>query len=219
MTLPLGYRAAGIYCGIKRNTSKLDMSLIVSERAAVAAGVYTQNLVFAAPVAWNRAITPAADIRAVVINSGNANACTGQRGWDDAQAMARAAAATCQASEKQCLVLSTGIIGSFLPMDKILPGIAAAAGQLGDSEDHFLAAVRGMLTTDTVHKVSTRQIDVAGRKVRVTGMAKGAAMIGPNMATMLSVILTDAALEPATAQRRCARRWTCRSIASVWTGT
>ena len=88
--IPQGYRFAGVYCGVKRNTSKLDLSLVVSDRPAVAAGVYTQNRVFAAPVALDRARTPAADIRAVVINSGNANACTGERGLRDAEEMARA---------------------------------------------------------------------------------------------------------------------------------
>jgi len=139
-------------------------------------------------------------MRVVVVNSGNANACTGQRGLADAQAMARAAAVVADAGEKQCLVLSTGVIGTFLPMDKILAGIRAAAEDLGDDEESLLSAARGILTTDTVHKISSREITVAGREVRVTGMAKGAAMIGPNMATMLAVVLTDAALEPNDAQ-------------------
>ncbi|MGD9723914.1 MAG: bifunctional glutamate N-acetyltransferase/amino-acid acetyltransferase ArgJ [Pirellulales bacterium] len=200
MLLPKSYRVAGLHCGIKRNASKPDLSLVVSDKPAVAAGVYTQNLVFAAPVAWNRALTPAADIRAVVINSGNANACTGERGLADAREMARAGAVACGATEKQCLVLSTGVIGSYLPLDKIRAGIREAAQQLGDSEESLLAAARGMLTTDSVHKVSERELTLGGHPVRITGMAKGAAMIGPNMATMLAVILTDAALAPADAQ-------------------
>ena len=198
--IPQGYRFAGVYCGVKRNTSKLDLSLVVSDRPAVAAGVYTQNRVFAAPVALDRARTPAADIRAVLINSGNANACTGERGLRDAEEMARAAAAACGASEEQVLVLSTGVIGVFLPLEKIIPGIRAAAEALAASEDAQLAAARGMLTTDTTHKLSGRQITLGGRQVRISGMAKGAAMIGPNMATMLGVILTDAALDTASAQ-------------------
>jgi glutamate N-acetyltransferase/amino-acid N-acetyltransferase len=115
--------------------------------------------------------------------------------------MARAAAATCDATEKQCLVLSTGVIGVYLPMDKIRAGIRMAAEKLASDEDALLAAARGMLTTDTVHKVSSRQIAVAGAKIQITGMAKGVAMIGPHMATMLALILTDAALEPADAQQ------------------
>ncbi len=200
IAVPQGYRLAGVYCGVKRNTSKLDLSLIVSDRPAVAAGVYTQNRVFAAPVAFDRARTPAADIRAVVINSGNANACTGDRGMQDAQAMARAAAAVCGAKETQALVLSTGIIGAFLPMDKILPGIGSAAQALEASESALLDAARGMLTTDSVEKIAERRLKLAGRDIQITGMAKGAAMIGPNMATMLGLVLTDAALDTASAQ-------------------
>ncbi len=200
VVVPGGYRLSGVYCGVKRNASKLDLSLVVSDRPAVAAGVYTQNRVFAAPVALDRSRTPAADIRAVVVNSGNANACTGQRGLGDAETMARAAASTCGGTEKQALVLSTGIIGAFLPMDKILSGIRAAAAALAADEDALLSAARGMMTTDTTHKLAGRQISVTGRKVQITGMAKGAAMIGPNLATMLGLILTDAALEPAAAQ-------------------
>jgi glutamate N-acetyltransferase/amino-acid N-acetyltransferase len=200
MTVPRGYRVAGVHCGIKRDAAKPDLTLVVADRPAVAAGVYTQNRVFAAPVAWNRALTPASNVRAVVINSGNANACTGERGLVDAQEMARAAAVVADATEKQCLVLSTGIIGTFLPMDKIREGIRAAAEQLDKSEQALLGAARGILTTDTVHKISTRAITVADGEVRITGIAKGAAMIGPNMATMLAVVLTDAALEPNDAQ-------------------
>lgn len=201
LAVPQGFRLAGIYSGVKRNTSKLDLSLIVSDRPAVAAGVYTQNLVFAAPVALDRALTPATDIRAVVINSGTANACTGERGMTDAQAMAAAAASTCGAGPRQALVLSTGIIGAFLPMDKILPGIRAAAEVLETSEDALINAARGMLTTDTTHKVAGRTLQLAGRTIQITGMAKGAAMIGPNMATMLGLVLSDAPLEAASAQQ------------------
>jgi glutamate N-acetyltransferase / amino-acid N-acetyltransferase len=200
VAVPKGYRLAGVYSGVKRNATKLDLSLIVSDRPAVAAGVYTQNRVFAASVALDRSRTPARDIRAVVINSGNANACTGERGLADARRMARAAAESCGALENQALVMSTGVIGVFLPMDKILPGIRAAAEQLAADEDGLLAAARGMLTTDTIHKIAGRTITLGGRTVEIAGMAKGAAMIGPNMATMLGLVLTDAALDEATAQ-------------------
>jgi glutamate N-acetyltransferase/amino-acid N-acetyltransferase len=199
--VPRSFQLAGIYSGVKRNTSKLDLSLIVSDRPAVAAGVYTQNRVFAAPVALDRARTPGAGFRAVVINSGNANACTGERGLQDAEKMAAAAAKTCDAKETEALVLSTGIIGAFLPMEKIVPGIEQAATELGSSDEHLANAARGMLTTDTVHKLAGRQLKLAGRTIQIVGMAKGAAMIGPNMATMLGVVLTDAPLEVEIAQQ------------------
>ena len=201
ISVPQGFRVAGIYSGVKRNTSKLDLSLIVSDPPAVAAGVYTRNLVFAAPVALDRARTPAANIRALVINSGNANACTGERGMRDAEEMARAAAAICGAPAEQALVLSTGIIGAFLPMDKILSGIAAAGQVLATDDDSLVLAARGMLTTDSTHKLVGRKLQLSGRTIRIAGMAKGAAMIGPNMATMLGVVLTDAALTPEVAQQ------------------
>jgi glutamate N-acetyltransferase/amino-acid N-acetyltransferase len=201
ISVPQGFRVAGIYSGVKRNTSKLDLSLIVSDVPAVAAGVYTQNRVFAAPVALDRSRTPAANIRALVINSGNANACTGDRGMRDCEEMARAAAAVCGARPEQALVLSTGIIGAFLPMDKILPGIAAAGQVLATDGDSLVSAARGMLTTDTTHKLVGRELTLGGRKIRFAGMAKGAAMIGPNMATMLGVVMTDAALTPDAAQK------------------
>lgn len=199
--LPRGFRLSGVYAGMKRNPDKLDVSLIVSDRPATAAGVYTQNLVFAAPVKYDRARTPCADVRAVVINSGNANACTGDRGDRDAARMAELAAAACGAAGEPVLVMSTGIIGEFLPMEKIATGIAAAAVRLAADDASMVAAARGMLTTDTRHKLAGRTLQMSGREVRVMGMAKGAAMIGPRMATMLGLILTDAPLSPAVAQQ------------------
>lgn len=199
--VPQGYRLAGVYAGIKRNTQALDLSLVVSDRPATAAGVYTQNLVFAAPVKLDRARTPCANIRAVVVNSGNANACTGERGDADAARMAELAAATCGAAAEQALVLSTGVIGEFLPMEKISAGITAAAGRLASDEAALIAAARGMMTTDTRPKLASRTLTLAGRTVHITGLAKGAAMIGPRMATMLGLVLTDAALESRQAQQ------------------
>ncbi|HVX14382.1 MAG TPA: bifunctional glutamate N-acetyltransferase/amino-acid acetyltransferase ArgJ [Pirellulales bacterium] len=201
IALPRGYRMAGVYAGVKRNQDKLDLGLIVSDRPATAAGVYTQNLVFAAPVKLDRSRTPSDRIRAVVVNSGNANACTGERGDRDAARMAELAAGVAGATADQGLVLSTGVIGEFLPMEKIEAGVAAAAAHLAADEDALVAAARAMLTTDTRHKLASRVVNIAGEEVRIVGMAKGAAMIGPRMATMLGLILTDAALAPATAQQ------------------
>ena len=198
--LPIGFRAAGVAAGVKLDRQKLDLSLIVSDRPAVAAGVYTQNLVFAAPVKLCRARTPSDAVRAVVINSGNANACTGDQGDRDAEAMAAEAAHAVGVGAEQVLVMSTGVIGELMPMDKILPGIQAAATRLGSDEDSLVAAARGMMTTDTRPKIASRVIDLDGGAVTVCGIAKGAAMMGPNLATMLAVVMTDAALEPADAQ-------------------
>ena len=192
--LPQGFTAAGIYSGVKSDTSKLDLSLLVSDRPAVASGVYTQNLVCGAPVTLNRSRTPSESMRAVVINSGVANACTGEQGDRDAAQMAKQVAQACALDEQQVLVMSTGIIGEMLPMDKISPGIKTAAAQLEASEAALIAAAQGMMTTDTRHKLTSREIQLDSGTVRVCGMAKGAAMIGPNMATMLAVVMTDAAI-------------------------
>jgi glutamate N-acetyltransferase/amino-acid N-acetyltransferase len=200
-SLPQGFRAAGVHAGLKRNPQKNDLALVVSDRPATAAGVYTQNLVFAAPVKLDRARTPNTRIRAVVINSGNANACTGERGDRDAARMAELAAETCGAKGDEALVLSTGVIGEFMPMQKIAAGIQATARNLASDEAALVAAARGMLTTDTRHKLAQRSLEVAGRTLQVTGMAKGAAMIGPRMATMLGLILTDATLDAGDAQQ------------------
>ena len=198
--IPQGFRFAGLYSGVKRDASKLDLSLIVSDRPAVAAGVYTRNLVFAAPVQLDRSRTPGEGFRVVVVNSGCANACTGPQGLRDAERMAELAATACGASASQALVLSTGVIGEFLSMDKIAAGITAAAGKLAASEEALVAAASGMLTTDTRHKLASRSLSLGGHRIRITGMAKGAAMIGPNMATMLGVVLTDAPLAVQDAQ-------------------
>ncbi|MEE9602126.1 MAG: bifunctional ornithine acetyltransferase/N-acetylglutamate synthase, partial [Thermoguttaceae bacterium] len=189
--LPRGYQAAGVYSGVKQDAGKLDLSLIVSERPAVAAGVFTKNLVFGAPVKLNRERTPSDSIRAVVINSGVANACTGAQGEEDARSMATKVAQVCRYDDQQVLVLSTGVIGELLPMEKICAGIEAAAAQLRSDEAALIAAAQGMMTTDTRHKICSREFEL-DRMMWITGVAKGAAMIGPNMATMLSVVMTDA---------------------------
>jgi glutamate N-acetyltransferase/amino-acid N-acetyltransferase len=199
--VPKGFRLAGVHCGVKRNPAKEDLTLIVSDGPAVAAGVYTQNLVHAASVARNRSLTPLADARAVVVNSGIANACTGERGERDNEQFARLAAETCGAGANQALAMSTGVIGEFLPMDKIAAGVKAAAAKLGDDEAALEAAARGMMTTDKRKKIVTHQAVLDGRGVRIAGIAKGAGMIGPNMATMLAVVMTDAALDPLAAQQ------------------
>jgi glutamate N-acetyltransferase/amino-acid N-acetyltransferase len=194
LQLPQGFRAAGVYSGVKRSSAKLDLTLVVSDRPAVAAGVYTKNLVCAAPVKLDRQRTPSESIRVVAINSGVANACTGDQGDADARQMAAWAADAVGARPEEVLVMSTGVIGTMLPMDKIHIGIQTAARELGSDERSLENAARGIMTTDTVPKLRGREVTIGGTLTRVTGMAKGAAMIGPNMATMLSLIMTDAPL-------------------------
>lgn len=199
--IPRGFRMAGVRAGIKRDRTREDVTVVASDLPATAAGVYTTNLVFAAPVAYDRSLTPGRGFRGIVINSGNANACTGTRGLDDARGMAAAAGRLIGATSEQVLVLSTGIIGEFLPMATVTAGIEAAAAKLGTDSDAAVLAARGMMTTDTRPKLAGGTFAAAGHTYTLFGMAKGAAMIGPRLATMLGIVLVDAPIEPADAQR------------------
>ena len=199
--VPKGFQLAGVHCGIKRNPNNLDITLVTCPTGAVAAGVYTKNVVCAAPVIIDRQRTPASDIRAVIINAGNANACTGRRGMDDARKMTELTGAACGCPGEKVLVMSTGIIGEHLPMDNIASGITQAGSRLADDDTALINAALGMLTTDKAPKLSCRVATIAGSELCLTGMAKGAGMIGPNMATMLAVLMTDACLTPDDAQR------------------
>jgi glutamate N-acetyltransferase/amino-acid N-acetyltransferase len=197
--LPEGFEYAGVKCGIKASP-KDDFAMIACRRGATAAGVYTQNLVYAAPVEWDRQHTPSGDVRVIAVNSGNANACTGERGLADARQMAGLAAQSIGFSAPQALVMSTGIIGEFLPMDRIAEGAKLAASRLKSDEASFQAAAEAIMTTDSFPKTVRRRFTVGDREIAIAGMAKGAGMIGPRMATMLSVLITDAALTPQDAQ-------------------
>ncbi len=205
MHLPVGFRFAGVVGGIKSRAGARDLTLIISDAPCVAAGVYTTNQVVAAPVVVSRSRTPSRAIRGVVVNSGNANACTGTRGYQDAVEMTKHAASAIDASgnltDEQFVVMSTGIIGRFLPMEKIKSAITVAANELAATEQAFLNACDGILTTDIARKTAERKFHILGRETHIVGMCKGAGMIGPKMATMLAIIITDAPLEPTQAQR------------------
>ena len=188
-----GFRYAGIHCGLRPDPDRRDLALIVSDTPAAAAGVFTQNRVCAAPVHVCRERLPRPDARAVVVCSGNANACTGEQGLRDARRMAELAARAIGCAPEQVLVGSTGVIGRPLPMEVFESGIPKAAQSASADARGLSHAAHAILTTDTRIKVSTRE--VAG-DVRLTGFAKGAAMIGPNLATMLAFVLTDAAVSP-----------------------
>ncbi|MBT3889981.1 MAG: bifunctional glutamate N-acetyltransferase/amino-acid acetyltransferase ArgJ [Planctomycetaceae bacterium] len=198
--LPQGYKFSGHHSGVKTDEALPDYSIFASETDAVCVGVYTQNLVCAAPVHWCRDLTPNAACRAIVVNSGNANACTGQQGRKDVEAMASAVAAEMNIDKSQVLVMSTGIIGVHLDMDKMGPAAKNGCDQLSSTAVSFLAAARGILTTDKSEKVVHRSIETSQGEVRFSAVAKGAGMIGPNMATMLACVLTDAKLSPDDAQ-------------------
>ncbi len=193
-TVPKGFRFAGITCGIKAS-GKPDMALVVGEGPLVAAGVYTTNQVVAAPVLLCRQRTPASTTRAIVINSGNANACTGEPGMRDAEQMTQMVADQLHCKARDVLVMSTGIIGRPLPMEKIRAGVDDAIAALGNDHDAFVRASTAIMTTDAFRKSIQRSIVIEGETYCVAAMAKGAGMIAPNMATMLAVVLTDAPLD------------------------
>lgn len=200
MHFPTGFRGAAVACGIKRDTARLDLALVVSDRPTTSAGVYTTNRVVAAPVMLDRRRTPSADMRAVVLNSGNANACTGKQGERDAERMTELVATACGIRPDQTLVMSTGIIGHVLPMRNIAAGIQAAQARLAPDQHAAADVAQAFMTTDTVPKVVFRRVPLGGQDVTMLGFAKGAGMIAPRMATMLGLILCDVDLDPPTAQ-------------------
>jgi glutamate N-acetyltransferase/amino-acid N-acetyltransferase len=193
-SLARGFRYAGIHSGLRPDPDRLDLALIVSDTPCTAAGVFTRNRVCAAPVQVCRARLPSAMSRGIVICSGNANACTGRRGLLDARRMTECAAQALELNAEQFLVCSTGVIGRLLPMAVIEAGIGKAAHALGDDTAALDRAAHAILTTDTRIKVSTRTVKLGTAEIRVTGFAKGAAMIGPNMGTMLAFVMTDACI-------------------------
>lgn len=190
--MPKGFRFAAVEAAIKK-PGRRDLALILSDRPAVAAGVYTTNRVVAAPVILSREFMAAGLCRAVVVNSGNANACTGERGMADARETVGLVADGLGIDPGQIQVCSTGVIGVPLPMDRIRGSIAPLLERAGtDSLDDVAAAI---MTTDTFPKISRRTVDLGGVVCTIAGIAKGAGMIQPDMATMLAFIMTDAAVE------------------------
>ena len=200
VTAPAGYRASGLHCGIKANGNP-DLSLIVSDRPASAAGLFTINLAKAAPVylCQDHLARSGGRAVAVITNSGCANACTGPNGTADALEMARLTAAAVGCSEDQVLVASTGVIGVNLKMDKIRAGIPQAMAAL--SAEGGAAAARAIMTTDPFPKEHSVQVTTEFGAFRVGGMAKGSGMIEPRMATMLAYLTTDAEVAPVMLQR------------------
>lgn len=196
VTAAQGFRASGVCAGIK--ASAPDLALLVSDVDAAVAGVFTTNAVQAAPVRWCRDVVAGGTARAVVINSGCANACTGTDGVARNRAVAGTLADALGIDARRVLVCSTGTIGKRLPVEKIQQGMGPAVAALSASGGD--EAARAIMTTDTVDKQAAVNVVIGGRSVKIGGMCKGAGMIAPNMATMLAFITTDAAVEPAALQ-------------------
>ena len=192
VTSPKGFKAIGNFVGLKKG--KKDLALILSEIPAVSAGCFTQNVVKAAPVHWDieRVKTKKDKIKGVVVNSGNANACTGTQGMKDAETTAEVFAELANCEKENVLVCSTGVIGVNLPMDTMVKGIKETFPLLSDSFEAGKLASEAIMTTDTFAKTVCVEIELSGKKVTLGGMAKGSGMINPNMATMLCFITTDA---------------------------
>lgn len=190
-----GFIAQGVSAGIKQS-GKNDVGLLVAEYFATAAAAFTTNKVFAAPIAVGRQHVRNGVLKGVVLNSGNANACTGKQGLSDARRMCALAGQLCFAPAHLFLPSSTGIIGHPLPMNEVCAGIRAAASDLGNSQEHAHNFTDAILTTDTVRKFACARFKINGKIVHLTGVCKGAGMIGPRMvvpqATMLAYLLTDA---------------------------
>ncbi|KJS75205.1 MAG: ornithine acetyltransferase [Desulfotomaculum sp. BICA1-6] len=197
VTAPQGFSAAGVAAGIKNG--KKDVALLVSDRPAAAAGVFTTNRVKAFPVLVSMRHLEDGSARAVVANSGNANACNGPQGEGDALSMIAQAASLLGIPADQVLVASTGVIGQPMPMDKVLDGIRRAAAELNPQGG--ADAATAIMTTDTVLKEEAVTLELDGCPVTVGGMAKGSGMIHPNMATMLAFVATDAAISPGLLQQ------------------
>src|ERR1700742_4669684 len=191
VTAPLGFRAAGVTAGLKASGDR-DVAVVINDGPSrAAAAVFTSNRVQAAPVTWSRQVVSGGRVRAVVLNSGGANACTGPLGFQDTHATAEHLAAAIDDSAGEIAVCSTGLIGERLPMDKLRPGVSAAGAEA--SRAGGLAAADAIRTTDTVVKIAFRRPD----GYSIGGMAKGAGMLAPALATMLVVLTTDADLQPA----------------------
>ena len=195
VTAPLGFRAAGVYAGLKSSGDR-DVAVVINDGPSrAAAAVFTANRVKAAPVRWTEQVVSGGRVRAVALNSGGANACTGPLGFQDTHATAEQLGAALEDSAGEMAICSTGLIGERLPMDKILPAVDACVAQA--SRGGGLAAADAIRTTDTVVKISFRRENATGSGYAIGGMAKGAGMLAPALATMLCVVTTDADLPPA----------------------
>lgn len=197
ITTPLGFVSQGVCAQIK-NKNKKDLAILFSQKKCQTAGVFTTNRVRAACIDLNRSHLEDGMAQAIIVNSGNANACTGEQGWEDAVAMSQTGAAMLNIHPLDTLVASTGVIGVYMPMEKVTQGIEMAAGSL--SRDGGSAAAQAIMTTDLTQKEVAVEIQVGGKTAYIGAIAKGSGMIHPNMATMLAFITTDVAISSAALQ-------------------
>jgi len=200
ITAPKGFRAGGMVCGIKPS-GRPDLALLVAEARCTSAAVFTPNRFCGAPIVVGREHVANGRLQAVVVNSGNANVATGARGIKDAQRMCQCVADGVGIDPHDVLPASTGVIGTFLPMGKILPGIDRLSGRIAATATGGSAFARAILTTDTCSKQAVRRMRLGRSQVVVAGCSKGSGMIAPNMATTLTYLTTDAAIRPAALRK------------------
>lgn len=194
VTAPKGFKAGSVHAGLRKKAAEKDLAVLFSEVCFAVAGVFTTNRVKAAPLLVTMPRVAGGCAQALVVNSGNANACTGEEGLEDARETARLAADLLDITEGRVLVASTGVIGVRLPMDKIRAGLPGAVAAL--SRDGGRDAARAIMTTDTVPKETAVSFDLGAHRITIGGMAKGSGMIHPNMATMLAFITSDITIRP-----------------------
>lgn len=198
VTAPKGFRASGVYAGLKKDPNKKDCALVVSDVPASVAGMFTTNVMKSPPVFWNIERCKTGSARCVFVNSAVANACTGERGKKDVETTAELLSKGLGISKDEVTLCSTGVIGAFLPMDKIEAGITGCVDLLSIDGSHN--AARAIMTTDTKPKEYAVEVPLASGAIRIGAIAKGAGMVAPNMATMICILTTDAEIAPGPLQ-------------------
>ncbi len=192
VTSPVGFKAAGLHVGIRKNKMKKDMAMLLSDVPANAAGVFTLNAVQAAPVIWDKKLVAEnGKCQVLVVNSGVANTCTGQAGYQDVAAMAEYTAAALGINKELVAVASTGVIGMRLPMETVFAGIDMLIPELDSDIDSGTNAANAIMTTDLYKKEIAVTLEIKGKQVTIGGMCKGSGMINPNLGTVLSFLTTD----------------------------
>ena len=211
---PLGFKVGSVHCGLKRDKKNHDIGIIFSEQPCKTAALFTTNQIVAAPIKLSRDAVINGKAHAIVVNSGNANACTGKKGEKDAETMALLTSGHLNIKPDEVLVASTGIIGHHLPMAKIKSGISKSAECLGDKNTHSINITKAIMTTDIVPKQIAVKTKIGGKDVTIGAIAKGSGMISPDMATMFCFITTDAAISLNTL-RACIKRSTESSFNQI----
>ena len=211
---PLGFKVGSVHCGLKRDKKNHDIGIIFSEQPCKTAALFTTNQIVAAPIKLSRNVVKNGKAHAIVVNSGNANACTGRKGEKDAEKMALLTSKQLNINPDEVLVASTGIIGHHLPMSKIKSGISKSSEYLGNKNTHAINIAKAIMTTDLVSKQIAVKVKIGEKEVTIGAIAKGSGMISPDMATMFCFITTDAAISLNTL-RSCIKRSTESSFNQI----